>query len=129
MMHTLLAAALVPLALGDYSYSFTDAPTAAPTTLTAPPTSSMAPTRTETYAPTRTRMKQDIVKLGRSPSGIPIYRFKYKEAFDPDGSGATYVGTMAQDLLETNPTAVITGDDGFYRVNYDQIDVDMMRLA
>ena len=34
MMHTLLAAALVPLALGDYSYSFTDAPTAAPTTLT-----------------------------------------------------------------------------------------------
>ena len=26
MMHTLLAAALVPLALGDYSYSFTDAP-------------------------------------------------------------------------------------------------------
>ena len=30
MMRTLLAAALVPLALGDYSYSFTDAPTAAP---------------------------------------------------------------------------------------------------
>ena len=50
MMRTLLAAALVPLALGDYSYSFTDAPTAAPTTLTASPTSSMAPTRTETYA-------------------------------------------------------------------------------
>ena len=39
------------------------------------------------------------------------------------------MGTMAQDLLETHPTAVITGDDGFYRVNYDQIDVDMMRLA
>ena len=31
MMRALLAAALVPLALGDYSYSFTDAPTAAPT--------------------------------------------------------------------------------------------------
>ena len=44
----LAAAALVPLALGDtsYSYDYTDAPTAAPT-------SSMAPTRTETYAPTR----------------------------------------------------------------------------
>ena len=46
-----------------------------------------------------------------------------------DRSGATYVGTMAQDLLETHPTAVITGDDGFYRVNYDQIDVNMTRLA
>ena len=53
MRTTLLAMALVPLALGDYSYSFTDAPTAAPTTLTASPTASMAPTRTETYAPTR----------------------------------------------------------------------------
>ena len=44
----LAAAALVPLALGDTSYSYDspDAPTAAPT-------SSMAPTRTETYAPTR----------------------------------------------------------------------------
>ena len=40
-----------------------------------------------------------------------------------------YVGTMAQDLLETYPAAVITDKDGFYRVNYEQIDVDMMRLA
>ena len=39
------------------------------------------------------------------------------------------VGTMAQDLLETYPAAVITDKDGFYRVDYDQIDVDMMRLA
>ena len=44
-------------------------------------------------------------------------------------SGATYLGTMAQDLLETYPAAVITDKDGFYRVDYDQIDVDMMRLA
>ena len=42
-----LALAALPLALGDYSYSYeTEAPSAAPT-------SSMAPTRTETYAPTR----------------------------------------------------------------------------
>ena len=46
MMRALLAAALVPLALGDYSYDYTDAPTMSPT-------ASMAPTRTETYAPTR----------------------------------------------------------------------------
>ena len=47
MIARLALAALVPLALGDYSYSYeTEAPSAAPT-------SSMAPTRTETYAPTR----------------------------------------------------------------------------
>ena len=43
-----LAALAAPLAFGEYSYTYdyTDAPTASPT-------SSMAPTRTETYAPTR----------------------------------------------------------------------------
>ena len=55
---TLLAAALVPLALGarrelfSYSYSH-DAPTMAPTTQTMTPTASAAPTRAGTYAPTR----------------------------------------------------------------------------
>ena len=49
MFRTALLAAVVPLALGSeysYTYDYTDAPTAAPT-------SSMAPTRTDTYAPTR----------------------------------------------------------------------------
>ena len=41
------AAALVPLALGD------DAPTMTPTATTITPTASAAPTRTDTYAPTR----------------------------------------------------------------------------
>ena len=42
-----------PIPAPAYSYSYTDAPTAAPTSETASPTASMAPTRTETYAPTR----------------------------------------------------------------------------
>ena len=50
MFRTVLLAAVVPLALGSeysYTYDYTDAPSAAPTTET------MAPTRTDTYAPTR----------------------------------------------------------------------------
>ena len=44
-----LAALAAPLAFGEYSYTYdyTDAPSAAPTTETG------APTRTDTYAPTR----------------------------------------------------------------------------
>ena len=51
----LLAALAAPLAFGEYSYTYdyTDAPTAAPTSLTASPTTTGAPTRTDTYAPTR----------------------------------------------------------------------------
>jgi hypothetical protein len=55
MLHTVLLAALVPLAFGEYSYTYeyTDAPSAAPTAETMSPTTSGAPTRSETYAPTR----------------------------------------------------------------------------
>ena len=49
MLRILLLALVAPLAFGEYSYTYdyTDAPTAAPTTET------MAPTRSDTYAPTR----------------------------------------------------------------------------
>ena len=56
MFRTVFLAALVaPLAFGEYSYTYeyTDAPTAAPTAETMSPTTSGAPTRSETYAPTR----------------------------------------------------------------------------
>ncbi len=38
------------------------------------------------------------------------------------------VGVMAQDLLLLRPDAVITSDDGYLMVDYDQIDVKMMTL-
>ena len=48
--------------------------------------------------------------------------------YDQDDSGATYVatnGTMTQD----KPSTVITGTDGLYRVDVDQFNGDMMKLA
>ena len=53
MYSQLLLAALVPVALGEYSYSYVALPTGAPTSETRLPTTTAAPTRTETYAPTR----------------------------------------------------------------------------
>ena len=76
MIARLVLAALVPRALGDYSYSYeTEAPSAAPT-------SSMAPTRTETYAPTRMTDAPSypvlpppvvVVRWTRSPSHSPSH--------------------------------------------------------
>jgi hypothetical protein len=38
---------------------------------------------------------------------------------------STFVGAMAQDLLELAPDAVIRNtEDGYYRVDYSKIDVD-----
>ena len=65
------------------------------------------------------RAKEKIERTGKSPSGIPTYEFNYI------GDNNRYSGVMAQDLLEMNIDAVSMGDDGFYRVNYNNIDVDM----
>jgi hypothetical protein len=69
------------------------------------------------------RLKTDIHALGHSPSGLPIYQFRYV------WGGPVYVGVMAQDLLEAQPEAVIVTDSGYLMVDYDLIDVKMMTLA
>ena len=65
------------------------------------------------------RLKEKIQRTGNSPSGIPIYEFNYI------GDSNRYSGAMAQDLLEINPDAVSMDVSGYYKVNYDNIDVDM----
>ncbi len=65
------------------------------------------------------RLKEKIERTGASPSGIPIYEFNYI------GSNSRYSGAMAQDLLEINPDAVTVDTSGYYKVNYNNIDVDM----
>ncbi len=70
------------------------------------------------------RVKENIVKIKYSDSGIPIYHFNYK------GDSTTWSGTMAQDLIKLNKDhAVAMGGDGFYRVNYNLIDVDMREVT
>jgi hypothetical protein len=61
------------------------------------------------------RAKTDIVRIGQTDEGTPIYKFRYKTG------GPMQIGYMAQDLLETHPHAVSVGDDGLYRVNYGEV--------
>ena len=65
------------------------------------------------------RLKEKIQKTGKSPSGIPTYEFNYI------GDNNRYSGVMAQDLIEMNIDAVSMDNSGFYKVNYNNIDVDM----
>tara|TARA_B100000780_G_scaffold208821_1_gene148925 strand:+ start:7802 stop:10261 length:2460 start_codon:yes stop_codon:yes gene_type:complete len=64
------------------------------------------------------RLKEDIKLVGKSPSGINIYSFKYKQL---DG---TFEGVMAQEV----PWAREMTDTGFYMVDYSKVDVEFRRL-
>jgi hypothetical protein len=61
------------------------------------------------------RLKEAITLLRHLPSGIGLYRYRYKS-----GSQA-YVGVMAQEVAGFVPAAVVRGEDGFLRVNYDKL--------
>lgn len=65
------------------------------------------------------RLKENIVHVGQSESGINIYEFNY------NNDSQRYTGVLAQELLGSHPEAVSVGADGFYRVNYNLIDVNM----
>jgi hypothetical protein len=70
-------------------------------------------------------LKENIRQTGVSPSGIVIYEFDYK---DKSHGQFRYSGVMAQDLLESHPSAVIQEKDGTLKVDYSQIDVDFRRV-
>jgi hypothetical protein len=80
------------------------------------------------------RLKQNIHLVDKSPSDIPIYTFNYRSGIklannEVLDNKSTFVGVMAQDLLELAPHAVtMNEEDGFYRVDYSKIDVDFGKL-
>lgn len=57
------------------------------------------------------RAKKDVKKVGEV-NGLGLYDFKYK------GSDKPQRGLMAQDVEKKMPSAVMTGRDGFKRVDY-----------
>ena len=69
------------------------------------------------------RVKENIIKIKYSDSGIPIYHFNYK------GDNTTWTGTMAQDLLKLGREDAVFKQDGLYRVKYNLIDVDMKKVT
>ena len=66
------------------------------------------------------RLKENIAKVGSSPSGINIYEWNYKSA--PD---TRYRGVMAQEIMKTHPDAIHLFEDGYMGVHYSHLDVNM----
>jgi hypothetical protein len=66
------------------------------------------------------RLKEDIMPLLRLDNGIALYRYRYK--WDPQ----LFVGVMAQEVADVVPNAVLRGEDGYLRVDYGQLGLNLM---
>ena len=71
------------------------------------------------------RLKQDIALIGRDDrTGLNLYAFSYIS--DPS---RRFSGVMADEVLGVMPSAVSVGGDGFYRVNYTALGLEMVELG
>jgi hypothetical protein len=64
------------------------------------------------------RLKDDINLIGKSPSGINIYTFRYK------GEDKKYQGVMAHQV----PEASFVDDKGYLMVDYNKLDVEFKEV-
>src|SRR5262249_18617334 len=65
------------------------------------------------------RLKTDIVEVARLDNGLGLYRYRYK------GGKQLYVGVMAQEVAKVRPDAVAVGPDGYMRVNYARLGMQL----
>ena len=68
------------------------------------------------------RLKTDIRQVGTTAHSLPLYTFRYIDKADH------YEGVMAQDVLKVMPSAVSVGEDGYYRVDYHMLGIELRRL-
>jgi hypothetical protein len=68
------------------------------------------------------RLKTNIHRVGTTVMNLPLYSFAYR------GKHGTYIGVMAQDVLKVEPSAVSVGNDGFYRVDYQKLGIEMLKV-
>ena len=79
--------------------------------------------------PSDERLKEELLRLGTSPTGIPIYRWRYRaEAAALLGglAGRVFVGTTAQALLEAGrgDAVVKHAATGYWLVDYRLLDLE-----
>jgi hypothetical protein len=70
------------------------------------------------------RLKKNIRRTGdMTEEGFPIYEFQFKEGAPPEAQkgGLFQLGVMAQDVEKKRPDAVVTGRDGWKRVDYSRV--------
>ena len=65
--------------------------------------------------PSDIRLKRDVFQVSQLDNGIKLYRYRYLL------SDQVYVGVMAQEVAEIAPDAVLQGEDGYLRVNYERL--------
>lgn len=68
------------------------------------------------------RLKDNIEYYDTMPNGVKVYTWDWNDTAKKLGVDTTPTfGVIAQEIMKTHPDAVMTGEDGYLRVNYGKI--------
>ena len=82
----------------------------------------IASTGAQLYMMSDKTLKENIVKVGQSPSGFNIYEWNY--LWSPE----RFRGVIAQEVQKIKPKAVLSNIFGHLMVDYSKLDVNMERI-
>jgi len=74
------------------------------------------------FFPSDIRLKENVMKVGDVQPGVGWYTWTWNDTAKAMGVDAPTEGVMAQELIEVDPSAVLIGEDGYYRVDYSKVD-------
>lgn len=69
--------------------------------------------------------KTNVTRVGTHPMGIGLYLFDYKAEFQEAAGSGRQFGVMADEVVAVMPKAVVMHPDGYKRVNYAMLGIDV----
>jgi hypothetical protein len=70
-------------------------------------------------------VKHNIVRIGSHPAGFGLYLFDYKPEFRETAGYGRQFGVMADEVETVLPQAVVMHPDGYKRVDYALLGIDL----
>ncbi len=67
------------------------------------------------------RLKENVMKVDDVQPGVGWYTWTWNDTAKAMGIDAPTEGVMAQELIKVDPSAVLMGEDGYYRVDYSKV--------
>jgi hypothetical protein len=74
-----------------------------------------------TAAASDIRLKENIHRIGKTKSGLNVYRWNWKEFAKEIVGNTPSVGVLAQEVMRVIPKAVFRGTHGYLMVDYSLI--------
>lgn len=73
------------------------------------------------FFPSDIRLKENVMKVDEVQPGVGWYTWDWNDTAKELGIDGPTEGVMAQELIKVDPSAVLMGEDGYYRVDYSKV--------